>query len=44
MKHDRKDAYEFKSVCIGVPLDVFRQVSAGHPVGNELEGTDSNTQ
>jgi len=36
--------YEFKSVSIGVVLDVSRQVPVRHPVRNELEGVDSDTQ
>jgi len=40
-KHNRRIAYESKPVCIGVLLDIFRQVSTGHPIRNELERSDS---
>jgi len=36
--------YEFKSVCTGVVLNVFRQIPAKHPIRNELEGSDGNTE
>jgi len=31
------DTYKAKSVCIGVFVNVFRQVSTGHPFRNKLE-------
>ena len=38
------DAYESKSVRAGVLLDVFRKGHVRHPIRDELEGIDSDTQ
>ena len=38
-----KRSHEFKSICVGVLFDVFREVPTGHPIRNELEGSDSDT-
>jgi len=43
-KHGRRETYQLESVCIEVFLDVFRQVPARHPIRNELEGSDGDTQ
>ena len=39
----RRDTYESKSVRIGIIPEVLRQVPAGHPIRDELEGSDSDT-
>ena len=40
----RRDTYETKSVSIGVVLDVFRQISIRHPIGDELERCKGDTE
>jgi len=40
----RGDAYESKAVSIGMILDIFRQVTTRHPIRNELDGSDNDTQ
>lgn len=40
-KRIRSATYEFKSVCVGVVLDVFWQVPIRHPIRYELKGSDS---
>ena len=42
--HDIRDTHESKAIYVGVSLDVFQQVPARHPIGDELEGGDGNTQ
>ena len=43
IKRRETEAHETKSVCFWMLPDVFRQISAGHPFGNELERGRGNT-
>ena len=43
-KHDRRGAYEPNSICIKIVLDVTQQMATGHPIRNQLEVIDSDTQ
>lgn len=40
----KKDAHQSEFICIGVFLDVFRQVTARHPIRDKLVVVDSNAQ
>ena len=38
------NTYKIESVCTGVFLDVFRQITARHPFRDELERSGSDTE
>ena len=44
MKHDNKGTCKVQSVCTRIILDVFREVSAGHPFRDELEWIEGDTE
>jgi len=44
VKHDSRGTYKTESVCTRTFLDVFRQVSAGHPFRDELEWSRGDTE
>ena len=43
-KHNGRETYQSKSVCIGVLVDVFPHVPVRDPIRNELRGIESDTQ
>lgn len=38
------ETYKSKSICIGVLLEIFRQVPARHPLRDKLEGGYSDAE